>query len=436
MKKVFTVIFGVAAVLGEAAPLGAATQISALTVDPSTACPGQSVAVSVVYCETQPNANSFFLVALNQAGFMSLQPCPDARQLFVVDSNGANVGDLSPSGGWNANNSQPLSTCGETAGWNIQVPSNALPGNLSVVVAAESYGITCGYPPDSEMSVGILVCGTPVPSATNTPTATPTSTGSNTATPTPTATPTSTGSKTPTPTPTGSICFACTATPFTNTPTSTATPTPTCTATRTPTSSTTPTWATTGSATSTATWTPTSTPNRTPTSTFTPSMTATSLIPTASPTVTPSPTSSSTPFPSGTATPPVYNNPAGIVAGALGCTVETVEDVRQLNLETQTSYFIMRLTVYCGCHASDIMRQRLTMGWDDIGAYYGVDWKTFITDVDGRIAGLLPEPITVNQILRADANDPSYFPVEIPPTPAPTGMPLNFLPSLQGAACQ
>lgn len=395
MKKFLIVLFGAAAVLGEAAPLGAATRISGLTVNPSTACPGQSVAVSVVYCETQPNANSFFLVALNQADLTILQPCPDARQVFAVDSNGVNVADLSPSGGWNANNAQPVSTCGETAGWSIQVPSNASPGNLSVVVAAESYGITCGMLPDSEMSVSILVCGTPLPSATATSTATPTWTASNTAT-------------------------------FT----------PTCTATKTPTTSITPTWVATGSATSTASWTPTPTATRTPTPTSTTSTTATFPVPTETPTVTPSPTSSFTPFPSGTATPGVYNNPASIVAAALGCTAQTVEDVRQLNLETQTSYFIMRLTVYCGCHASDIMQQRLTMGWDDICAFYGVDWKTFITDVDGRIAGLLPEPITVNQILRADANDPAYFPVEITPTPAPPGMPLNLLPPLQGAACQ
>jgi cytoskeletal protein RodZ len=105
----------------------------------------------------------------------------------------------------------------------------------------------------------------------STPTYTPTATATPTHTPTPTSTPTATATPTNTPTPT-------------STPTDTPTPTSTPTATATPTDTPTPTSTPTATATPTDTPTPTNTPTSTPTNTPTPTST-----PTETPTPTPTP---------------------------------------------------------------------------------------------------------------------------------------------------
>ncbi len=224
---------------------------------------------------------------------------------------------------------------------------------------------------------------------------------------------------TPTLTPTSSVTI------FVPTPTSTATSTPANTRTKTATS--TPTQPHTPTPTSTPTPLPTvsscPTPTNTPTFTFQPTITATQT-PTLVITITPT-------------SIPVsqigYNNSDTAVASALGCTPQVVDEVRLLYLEPYTSYIIMRLTVLCGCHASDIMVLRLNMGWDDICTHYGIDWTAFIADLETRIYPLLPENTTLNQILRSDANDPTAFPIDIPPIPVPIGQPLVFQTPVQGA---
>lgn len=152
-----------------------------------------------------------------------------------------------------------------------------------------------------------------------------------------------------------------------------------------------------------------STPSAVPTDTPTP-------LPTNTPTPVPTNTPVTTPTP-GSGIP--YNNTDVAVANALGCTTQVVDQVRALNLDPATSYLIMRLTALCGCSPAAIMNLRLTMGWDQICAQYGLDWTTFTTDLQTRVNTLKPEVVTPNQIIRAAANDPTVFPIDPPPAPMP-----------------
>ncbi len=138
----------------------------------------------------------------------------------------------------------------------------------------------------------------PPPPATWTPTATSTPTR----TPTPAATWTPTATQTPTATPTTSVTSTPTATP-TATPTTSVTSTPTATATATPTATQTPTATPTTSVTSTPTATSTATPTATQTPTATRTATPTPTTPaTDTPTATPTALATSTATPTATAT--------------------------------------------------------------------------------------------------------------------------------------
>lgn len=146
--------------------------------------------------------------------------------------------------------------------------------------------------------------------------------------------------------------------------------------------------------------TPTGSPTHTPTITPTPPITAT-YTPTVSPT------------PSGPTTF-VYVNPEGACSAAFGCTVTCVHTCRLLNLDITTCYIIMRLCGLAGCQPADVMALRLTMGWDEICGYYGIDWTAFTADLQTRMNTLQREIITPNQILRGAANDPDTFPIQNP----------------------
>ena len=166
-----------------------------------------------------------------------------------------------------------------------------------------------------------------------------------------------------------------------------------------------------------------------------------SVTPTDTPFATPTSTPTDTPTPgSGGSVTFIYNNPAGACSGAFGCTIQFVDACRALNLDFATSYLIMRLGATCGCQPSDIMQLRLTMGWDEICAYYGFDWTTFVADLQTRIATLKPEVDTPNMIMRTAANDPNQYPIEIP-TPMPdiltTGTTTNvYTPPTECTSCQ
>ena len=146
-------------------------------------------------------------------------------------------------------------------------------------------------PPDGAYPLWVISTAFELPTATPTPTNTPTETSTPTLTHTPTETPTPTATYTPTETstPTSTHTPTETSTPTsTNTPTDTSTPT----ATDTPTPTNTPTETSTPTATQTPTETSTPTSTHTPTETLIPTPgdtpTATAILPTE--TATPSPT--------------------------------------------------------------------------------------------------------------------------------------------------
>ncbi len=161
----------------------------------------------------------------------------------------------------------------------------------------------------------------------------------------------------------------------------------------------------------------TPTPSVTLTLTGTATMDPTPLFQTLTWTPTFSPILSFTPTPTftpGSGAPP-FHNPVTLVSGVIGCTDQVVVDTRALDLDTGTSYLVMRITALCGgCTVADIMNLRLTRGWDQVCANYGIDWATFAADLQARENTLIPEFETANQILRAAANDPNAFPIEIP----------------------
>ncbi len=121
-----------------------------------------------------------------------------------------------------------------------------------------------------------------------------------------------------------------------------------------------PTWTSTPTITPTITSTLSPTSTSTPTNTFSPTLTPTP-IDTFTPTPTPSPF-----IPTPTCTPAMtYANTDLQVATALGCSVGIVDEARQLNLSPEITYIIIYLTTKCGCHPSDIINLRITLGWDE-----------------------------------------------------------------------
>jgi hypothetical protein len=298
-----------------------------------------------------------FLAAILPSSTNLIQPCPNASQLFVVDSNGLGVEDTTPPGAWSAQDSSPVSHCGAIT-WLFAAPSSLVPDTYyNFVVAGGTTTLDCSTTPDSQFGVTIFSCSI-----------SPTATYPMTPTSTPTITPTLSPTPTPTPLPTF--------TTFGPTPSATVEMTPT--------------------------------PDIT--DTFTPTPTANAGItqtPVFTDTYTPTPTTS------GPITI-IYANSPGACSAAFGCSISFVNACRALYLDFETSYIIMRLGATCGCQPSDIMQLRLTMSWDEICAHYGLDWATFVADLQTRVATLAPEIDTPTMIMRADANDPSQFPMTQP----------------------
>ncbi|MFE4710754.1 collagen binding domain-containing protein [Paenibacillus sp. NPDC056722] len=164
---------------------------------------------------------------------------------------------------------------------------------------------------------------TPTVAPTPTPTVAPTPTPTVAPTPTPTVAPTPTPTVAPTPTPTVTPTPTPTVAP-TPTPTPVATPTPTPTPVATPTPTPTPVATPTPTPTPVATPTPTPTPVATPTPTPTPVATPTPTpTPVATPTPTPTPVATPTPTPTPVATPTPTPTPVATPTPTASATPET-----------------------------------------------------------------------------------------------------------------
>jgi hypothetical protein len=149
------------------------------------------------------------------------------------------------------------------------------------------------------------------------------------------------------------------------------------------------------------------------------------IVPTSTPTITPTPSGPVT-F--------IYINTVNACAAAFGCNTTVVQQCRDLNLDIYTCYMIMRICALCGgCQPADIMLLRLTMGWDEICAYYGITWATFTADLQLRMDTLQPEIITPNQIIRGAANDPTAFPQDDPAPNMPNTV-TNYTTTLENCS--
>jgi hypothetical protein len=94
----------------------------------------------------------------------------------------------------------------------------------------------------------------------------------------------------------------------------------------------------------------------------------------------------------------------------------------------------MRLTVVCGCSASEILRLRLNMSWDDIASWYGLDWRALVTYVTARIAELPPDNAPPDYWDRSAANAVTTLQPAQPARPVPTAA-IIFYPPTTSEVC-
>jgi hypothetical protein len=141
-----------------------------------------------------------------------------------------------------------------------------------------------------------------------------------------------------------------------------------------------------------------------------------------------------TPTPTPTAVAFTWAVPVTQVAAVLGCSPSAVEETRAYALDTFTSYLVMRLTVVCGCSASEILRLRLNMSWDDIASWYGLDWRALVTYVTARIAELPPDNAPPDYWDRSAANAVTTLQPAQPARPVPTAA-IIFYPPTTSEVC-
>jgi hypothetical protein len=144
--------------------------------------------------------------------------------------------------------------------------------------------------------------------------------------------------------------------------------------------------------------------------------------------VTPTPTVTIAPVPY------VWKVPEGQVATVCGCSIQAVQDARGYQISEFLTYIIMRLTVHCGCSAAEIMRLRQNMAWDDIAAYYGVNWQVLVNEVMNMMDQLPADTAPPANDVRGAANNPADVPAVVPPLPVPTEQ-LILLPPVYVEVC-
>lgn len=96
--------------------------LTSVTVSNSNPTPGSVIGVTLIYCESNTYTQPFFMVAFNPSS-TTIQSCPAANQVFVVDtntpagnpSNSTAVDDTQFSGnGFGGTNTEAAATCPQT----------------------------------------------------------------------------------------------------------------------------------------------------------------------------------------------------------------------------------------------------------------------------------------------------------------------------------
>lgn len=135
-------------------PLTAAANVTfnTISVSNSTPSPGSVVGVTITYCEGT-FAVPYFYVLLNPSS-TTMQPCPAAGQILLVDKNttptgtspvNSTVNDTNDGGGgWAGVGVGGSPTCPYTQVWTVTIPSGISPGPYNLIVAENDYYVGCG----------------------------------------------------------------------------------------------------------------------------------------------------------------------------------------------------------------------------------------------------------------------------------------------------
>ncbi|HEY5039675.1 MAG TPA: hypothetical protein VIJ93_11435, partial [bacterium] len=136
------------------------TNIYSVTLSTALPPPGGTVGVTVVYCESIANNDSYFIVALEPSSTTTIQPCPLPGQHLLVD--GANTigpnpvltsirddpSDPGPKQGWDAGNgaTNPAPVCpasSVTQVFNVSIPVTMAIGSYNIVVGGKTSFAQC-----------------------------------------------------------------------------------------------------------------------------------------------------------------------------------------------------------------------------------------------------------------------------------------------------
>ncbi len=130
---------------------GAAVTFSSISVSNSTPLAGSVVGVTIVYCDGTFDQPCFH-VALNP-NFTTVQSCPAANQVFLVDTNttptqtspvSSSVADTTDSGkGWEGVNTAGTAACPATQVFNVTIPASEPGGTYNLIVEEQGYYVSC-----------------------------------------------------------------------------------------------------------------------------------------------------------------------------------------------------------------------------------------------------------------------------------------------------
>jgi hypothetical protein len=143
-----------------------------VSVSNTSPAPGQTISVTINYCQNSYNQDSEFLVALDSSS-TAIQSCPTAGQVFLVDKNGVSEDETDPCGGspgcdagYHMNDGVASNNCvAHSVTWTLTIPSNTPPGTVNLVVGAATDYYGCSTPAESSASTPLSI-PLPPPSGT------------------------------------------------------------------------------------------------------------------------------------------------------------------------------------------------------------------------------------------------------------------------------
>ena len=111
------------------------------------------------------------------------------------------------------------------------------------------------------------------------------------------------------------------------------------------------------------------------------------------------------------------------VAAALGVSLADVEEAYSYGLGDQGTWILLILSKHCGCHPHSVIALRSTLSWGQIAVQEGSTWTAILAEVNADMlaAGLVPQPPTLDQMLRTETNGP--------PSTTPLPSPTPYVPS-------